>query len=250
MNILIPLLVSSIAGFSTLIGTIPIFIKINNKNINRFITVFLSFSIIIMIGISITDLIPPSYFYIINQYALFKGTFIAILTFLLGGGLITLISLKIDKIGLKNNDLYKLGLLNMIALMLHNLPEGMATFLSSYTDINLGIKLSIAIMLHNIPEGISIAIPIYYATNNRLLAIKNTLISGLAEPLGALLAYLLFKNIINSLIISIILMLVAGIMIFLSINKIYKETIKYNEYKYIKYGFLMGILFLIISLVI
>ena len=250
MNIIIPLLVSSIAGFSTLIGTIPIFIKINNKNINRFITICLSFSIIIMIGISIIDLIPSSYFYIINQYTFFKGSFIAILAFLLGGGLITLISSKIDKISLKKNDLYKLGILNMIALMLHNLPEGMATFLSSYTNINLGIKLSIAIMLHNIPEGLSIAIPIYYATGNKLLAIRNTLISGLAEPLGAILAFLIFKNIINNLIISIILIVVAGIMIFLSINKIYKETFKYNEYQYIKYGFLIGILFLIISLVI
>ena len=250
MNFFIPLFISLMAGLSTLVGVIPVFIKINKKHINKFITFCLSFSISIMIGISITDLIPSSYFNILNRYSLFKGNLVAILAFLLGGWLITLISSKIDKISLKKSDLYKLGLLNMIALMLHNLPEGMATFLSSYTNINLGIKLSIAIMLHNIPEGISIAIPIYYATNNRWLAIKHTLISGLAEPLGAILAFILFKNIINDLIISIILIIVAGIMIFLSINKIFKETIKYNEYKYIKYGLLVGIIFTLLGVLL
>ena len=245
MKLLIPLLISMIAGFSTLIGALFVFIKIDKKNINKFITICLSFSAAIMIGISITDLIPSSYFIILNKYSLFKGNLIAILTFLLGGSAIILISLKFDKLALKKSSLYKLGILNMIALMLHNLPEGMATFLSSYTNISLGVKLSIAIMLHNIPEGISIAVPIYYATNNKYSAFKYTFLSGFAEPLGALLAFILFKNIINDLIISIILILVAGIMIFLSINKILDETLKYHEHKYIKYGFLFGIIFII-----
>ncbi len=84
----------------------------------------------------------------------------------------------------------------MIVLILHNLPEGIATFLSSYHNTSLGIKLSIAIMLHNIPEGISIAVPIYYATKNRKKkAIKATLLSGLSEPVGALLAFVFLKKI-------------------------------------------------------
>ena len=200
-----------------------------------------------MIGISLTDLIPSSYYMMINNYGVLYGNFLAIATFLLGGLLITLISSKIDKIGLKNNNLYKLGILNMIALMLHNLPEGMATFLSSYNNVSLGIKLSIAIMLHNIPEGISIAIPLYYSTNNKILAIKYTMISGLAEPLGAIISFLLFRNIINSINISIILIIVSGIMIFLSINKILHEALKYNEYEYIKYGIIIGILIIILG---
>ena len=250
MNIMIPLLISTMAGFSTIIGSILIFIKIDDKYINKFITVCLTFSAAIMIGISITDLIPNSYFNIISKYSWFKGNFITILIFLFGGYIITLISSKIDKKMDNTGNLYKLGILNMIALMIHNLPEGMATFLSSYTNINLGIKLSIAIMLHNIPEGISIAIPIYYATKNKLLAFKYTFISGFAEPIGAILSFILFKNIINNLTISIILILVAGIMIFLSINKIYSETLKYKEYKYIKYGIIIGIIFIIISRVL
>ena len=250
MSILIPLFISFMAGFSTLIGVIPIFIKIKKNNINKLITFCLSFSIAIMISISVTDLIPTSFFYIINKYSLINSILMAVLAFLFGGWLITLISSKIDKIGIKNDNLYKLGILNMIALMLHNLPEGMATFLASYSNISLGIKLSFAIMLHNIPEGISIAIPLYYATNNKWSAIKHTLLSGMAEPLGAILAFIIFKNLINKLILSIILIIVAGIMVFLSINKIYQETLTYNENKYIKYGLLFGSIFILLSFLI
>ncbi len=250
MYLFVPLFISTAAGFSTLIGALPIFIRIHKNNINKFITVCLSFSGVIMIGISIFDLIPMSYFNIINKFSLIKGTFIASFLFIVGGLLITFLGVKIDKINTKKGNLYKLGLLNMLALMFHNLPEGMATFLSSYADISLGIKLSIAIMLHNIPEGISIAIPIYYSTNNRLTALKHTFLSGIAEPLGALLAFIFFKDFINKLIISFILIIVAGIMIFLSINKIFQETLKYNENKYIKYGLLFGIVFILISFLI
>ena len=87
----------------------------------------------------------------------------------------------------------------MIVLIFHNLPEGIATFVSSYHDINLGLKLGLAIMLHNIPEGISIAIPIFYSTKSKIKAFRATLISGLSEPLGALLAFIFFKNYVNDL---------------------------------------------------
>ncbi len=236
---IIPIIISTIAGLSTILGSLVILFKIKKYNI--FITFCLSFSASVMIGISILDLIPKSYFNIINNYGLFKTNILLIITFIVCYYIIK----YIDKLTNNTNDLYKLGILNMIALILHNLPEGMATFLSSYTNISLGVKLSIAIMLHNIPEGISIAVPIYYSTNNKYSAFKYTFLSGFAEPLGALLAFILFKNIINDLIISIILILVAGIMIFLSINKILDETLKYHEHKYIKYGFLFGIIFII-----
>jgi len=135
----------------------------------------------------------------------------------------------------------------MIALMLHNLPEGIVTFLSSYQNIELGIKISIAIMLHNIPEGISIAVPIYYATNDRKKAVKKTLISGLAEPLGAILAFLFLRNVITNTMIGFILLLVAGIMITLAIHELLPKALKYNENKYILLGFGIGILLLLIN---
>jgi ZIP family zinc transporter len=199
-----------------------------------------------MIGISITDLIPESLF-VLLKYNLTKGILISIISFIIGIILIKILSIKINKAKLNNESLYKLGILNMIALMLHNFPEGIATFLSSMQDINLGIKLSIAIMLHNIPEGISIAVPIYYSTHNKFEAIKKTFISGLAEPIGAILSFILLKNYITSELISIILLIVAGIMITISIEDIYPEALKYKENKSIISGLLLGLITILIG---
>ena len=127
----------------------------------------------------------------------------------------------------------------MIALMIHNLPEGIATFMSSYKDISLGINLGIAIMMHNIPEGISISVPIYYSTGSKRRGVGYSLLSGITEPLGAILAYILLKEYINDVSLSIVLILVAGIMITISIDELLPESIKYS-YKYVKYGLVVG----------
>lgn len=246
MEIIGPLLVSTIAGFSTIIGALIIFLKLKKENINKFISVCLSFSLAIMIGISITDLVPNSLKVLLSDN-LNKGLIIAIFSFLIGVLSIKLLINKINNIKNDTNSLYKLGILNMIALMFHNFPEGIATFLSSYQDINLGIHLGIAIMLHNIPEGISIAVPIYYATKSKKEAIKKTFISGLAEPIGAILSFIFFKKFITNELISIILLLVAGIMITISIEEIFPNTLKYNEKKFIIIGLLLGITLILIN---
>ena len=244
MEIIGPILITFIAGLSTVLGSIIIFLNIKKERINAFITFCLSFSLAIMIGISITDLIPHSFFNLVNNYSFFKGIIISIVFFILGAILIAKLSKKIEEQGSSNN-LYRLGILNMLALMLHNLPEGIATFMSSYQDIELGLKLAFAIMLHNIPEGISIAVPIYYATKSKSKAIMRTLISGFAEPLGAILTFLFLMPYINETMISIVLMLVAGIMISLSINKLLPESLKYKEDKYIYLGLISGTLLVI-----
>ena len=240
-KILISFLISMLAGLSTLIGCLFIFIK--PKNINKFIGISLSFSATIMILISLLELIPDCFFYLSNKYNYIYSLILLIFMLFIGYIINTSINKKLNK----NNspDLYKIGILSMIALMIHNLPEGILTFLTSTIDIKLGLKLSLAIMMHNIPEGIAIAIPIYYSTNSKYKAIKNTLISGLSEPLGALLAYLFLYRFISNTMISIILLFVAGIMISLSINDIYKESKKYSD-KYLLIGFIIGLIFIIL----
>ncbi len=246
MEIIGPLLVSTIAGLSTVFGALIVFLKIREECINKFISICLSFSLAIMIGISLTDLIPSS-LSVLLKANLNKGLIISIISFFTGVFSIKYLISKVSKIKKNTNNLYKLGILNMIALMLHNFPEGIATFLSSYQDISVGIHLGIAIMLHNIPEGISIAVPIYYATKSKKEAIKKTLISGFAEPLGAILAFVLFKNFITNEFISIILLLVAGIMIAISIEEIFPETLKYKENKSIIKGLLLGIVLILVN---
>ncbi len=135
----------------------------------------------------------------------------------------------------------------MLVLLLHNLPEGIATFISSYNDLGMGIKLGISIMLHNIPEGISIAVPIYYGTKSKKKALLMTFLSGFAEPIGGLIAFLLLRNIISDVLINVILLIVAGIMITLSIEEILPKSLSYKENKLISYGVGVGIILIIIS---
>lgn len=246
MTFLMPLLISSIAGLSTVIGSLVIFKKWQRENINKFITFCLSLSLIIMIGISVTELVPEASYAILTEYKLAKGIFISMLVFILGIFMVYIINKKIEK-KTTNLDLYRLGILSMLALMLHNLPEGIVTFLSSYQNMELGLKISVAIMLHNIPEGISIAVPIYYATGSKKEAIKKTFISGLAEPFGAILAFLFLRNFITNTMIGLILLFVAGLMITLAIHELLPKALSYYENKYIILGFFIGILLLIIN---
>lgn len=245
-NFIYAFLISTLAGLSTLIGCIFIFIKI--KNIDRFLSISLSFSSCVMMLISIFDLIPNSFFEIFFKYK-YNGLLMTLFAFCLGVLLINLSNKIVNKLEEKGSSLYKLGIISAVVLIMHNIPEGIITFLTSNNDLELGIKIAIAITLHNIPEGIAISIPIYYSTKRVGKAIATTLISGLSEPLGAILAYLFLYKYITNDILNLIFIMVAGIMISLAINEILKESIKYSNKnnKYIYIGFGIGILFFLFS---
>ena len=155
-------ILTTLAGLSTLIGTIPIFIK--NKT-NKIIISSLSFAAGVMITVSITDLIPESLNYITKTFKIIPTLLIIGIFISLG----IILSMTIDKYINPNREgeLYKVGIISMIAIILHNIPEGIITYLSTEKNIKLGISLTIAIALHNIPEGISIAVPIYYGRKSR-----------------------------------------------------------------------------------
>lgn len=246
MEIIGALLVSTIAGLSTMFGALVIFFKFKEQNINKFITASLSFSLAIMIGISITDLIPESSYILLSNYGIGKGILASLLAFIIGIILVKYLHKLMDKTE-ATNDLYKLGILNMLALILHNFPEGIATFMSSYKDIELGLKLGLAIAFHNIPEGISIAVPIYYATKSKKNALFKTFLSGIAEPIGAILAFIFLSKYITDELISIILLLVGGIMITLAIEVILPKAKKYNLNKFLYLGLLIGIILILIN---
>ena len=246
MEIIGALLVSTIAGLSTMLGAFVIFFKCKEQNVHKFITASLTFSLAIMIGISITDLIPESTYIILSSYGIGKGIVVSVITFIIGIILIKYLHKLMDKTE-QANDLYKLGILNMLALILHNFPEGIATFMSSYKDIELGLKLGLAIAFHNIPEGISIAVPIYYATKSKKNALFKTFLSGIAEPIGAILAYIFLSKYITDTFISMILLLVGGIMITLAIEVIYPKARKYNLNKYLYLGLFVGTILILIN---
>lgn len=239
-NLFFSLLISSISGLSTLLGALIIFVK--NKNKNKIIYNSLIFSSFIMIFISVSDLIPNSFNLISKNYNIFFSIML-IITYILFGFIIVEIINDKNK---NKSDLYKIGIVSAMAMVMHNLPEGIITFITTTKDVGLGINLAVSIALHNIPEGISIAIPIYYSTNSKLKTFSYTFIAAIVEPVGALLS-LLFINKINDYLFGIILSVTSGIMIYLSIFDLLKEVRKYLKKREIVIKYLL--FFIVISFI-
>lgn len=233
-----------IAGLSTMIGTIFIFFKF--KNTNNIILSSLSFAAGVMITVSLTDLLPESLNLLKNYFYPFPAWLIMFIFFVIG----ILISMGIDKYlpsnDNKNGQLYKVGIISMLAIILHNIPEGIATYMATTSNISLGISLTLAIAFHNIPEGISISIPIYYASKSRLKAFNYTLISALSEPFGALIAFIFLQRFINDFILGVLFAIIAGIMVHISIYELIPTSFKYHKKKlsfiFIIIGFLLTML--------
>ena len=133
----------------------------------------------------------------------------------------------------------------MLGIMLHNIPEGIATFVLSTIDLKLGILLSVAIILHNIPEGISIGIPIYYSTKSKFKAFIYTFISGFSEIIGAIITYIFLYKYINNSFIGVILSLTVGIMSYISLSELLPTAIKYNKKKTTIIFFIIGFIFML-----
>lgn len=236
-------ILSSIAGISTLIGFLFIFIKRNREVI---ISKALGFASGVMLTISVIDLVPNSFLLIINNYSKIHTLFLIIIGFLIGIVLSSIIDKKVEKNSKNSTKLYKLGLITMLVIMMHNIPEGIATYITTTQNTKLGLVLTIAIALHNIPEGISISVPIYYSTNSKFKSFLYTFISGISEPLGAIISYLFLSRFVNNTILGMIYSVIAGMMINIAINELYKESVSYNKKNTIIY-FIIGSFIMILN---
>lgn len=241
-------LLTTLAGFSTMLGVIPIFIKLRDEN--QIITASLAFAAGVMICVSITDLIPESILMLENYYNGFITVLLVFLFLLIG----IVVSSFIDKVFPTNPivsnshvSLYKVGIISMVAIILHNLPEGIATFISTTKDTSLGISLAVAIALHNIPEGISISVPIYYSTKSKIKAIFYTFISAMSEPLGAILTYLFLFPFINNVVLGLLFAFIAGIMIQISLTELIPTAQNYSYPKITKIFFIIGVIFMLVK---
>ena len=241
MSDLMVIIISSLACLSTMIGTFLIYVKMKEQG--RILAFSLGLAFIVMFLISIFDLIPEALCLMreIKMNNIFSKSLVCLL---IGYLLVSITEKKIDN----DNQLYKIGVLSMITLFIHNLPEGIITSITTYNNTKLGLKMSALIMLHNIPEGICIALPIYYATKSKFKAYKYTFISGLGEVIGAVLSILFLKKFITIKLLAIILMITSGIMITLSLDKILKEALSYKKYKDMCLGILLGIIIIILTL--
>ena len=239
------LVLSFFAGMSTLLGALIIFVT--NKKSEKLVTISLGFAGGVMISVSFTDLLPNANA-LLTQHGGYRFGILAEVFFLLTGVVVAgLLDRFIPQEPEKHGDgkvhenLFRVGFVSTMAIGLHNFPEGIATFMAGYENMALGISIAAAIAMHNIPEGISVAMPIYFATGNKMKALKYTFLSGIAEPLGALLAFFVLKPFINDLTLGIIFALISGVMLYIAIEELIPSSRQYGYSKEALFATFMGI---------
>lgn len=243
MNTIHIFLLTLLASISTLPGFFIIFLK-GNKN--KIISKSLSFASGVMFSISFFELFTESIKFLNLDYNKLISVIIFIISFFIG----FISSFILNKITSVDNKLYKTGLVSMIGIIMHNIPEGILTFATYSYDKTLGKMIILLIMMHNIPEGLSIAVPIYYSTKSKIKAFAFTLLSAISEPFGALIALLLLKDLITNTFLGITLSIVSGIMISISIFSLLPEAYEYDEDDKLVIWFMIGMIFVLINLII
>lgn len=241
MNNALPIFLSFLAGISTVLGGLVIIFKkeYNSQNLS----VFLGFSAGIMIGISLFDLLYNSYIYLSNK----TNNIILIFIFVILG---ILIAILIDKLVPKgSNEIGRVGVISLIGIIIHNIPEGIATFITASYDIKLGISFALAIAIHNIPEGIAISIPLFSKTRNIKSTLLFTSIAGFSELLGAIISCIFLSNYINITTMGILFAIIAGIMLHISFFELLPLSLS-NDKKRGIYSLIIGILFILINIYI
>lgn len=251
-NILFPLLLTLGAGLSTGIGSaIAFFARRTNT---RLLSFSLGLSGGVMIYVSFVELFQQANITLQAAWGTHTGTLMTVVAFFAGILLIGIIDRlvpsvenpheahKIEEMEKqpRNPKLMRMGLMTALAIGIHNFPEGIATFTTAVDNTSLGIAIAVAIAIHNIPEGIAVSVPIYYATGDRLRAFKLSLLSGLAEPVGALLAWAVLMPFMSPTLMGCILAGVAGIMVFISIDELLPAAREYGEAHTSIYGVVAG----------
>ncbi len=148
------------------------------------------------------------------------------------------------------NRLMKTGLMTGVAIAIHNFPEGLAAFGTALGDANLGIVIAIAIAIHNIPEGISVSLPIFYATQDRKKAFWWSFLSGVAEPIGGLLGFLVLRPFLSDGLIGGLLSFIAGIMVYISLDEILPTAHHYGHGHEVVIGVIIGMGVMALSLLL
>lgn len=255
-NILLALFLTLLAGLSTAIGGL---ISILAPNTNkRFLSVALGFSAGVMIYVSMIEIFFKAETSLILEFGQKTGKIINVISFFAGMIIIAIIDklipseqnpheIKTEE-NYKSIKLIRMGLFTALAIAIHNFPEGLATFISAMQSPSVAIPIVVAIAIHNIPEGIAVAMPIYHATGSKSKAFKLSLLSGLAEPFGAIIGFVILMPIMNDIVFGIIFAAVAGIMVFISIDELLPAAREYGKHHLSIYGMISGMIVMAISL--
>lgn len=253
------LALSTLAGLSTGLGGAVAFTKSRHP---KLLAGGLGLSGGVMVYVSFVELFPDA----LERIGLVTGQRWAhvwtALAFFGGMGLIALIDALVPEpqnphvapaeIGsgsdVRHAELRRVGLMTALAVGIHNFPEGFATFVSGYQDWRMGLPVGVAIGLHNIPEGIAIAVPVLFATGDPRRAFLWALLSGLAEPIGAILGWLALGAILDDLTMGVSLAAIAGIMVFISLDQLIPNSRRYDAGHVPVYGLVAGMVVMAVTL--
>jgi len=267
-GLILAFLVTLGAGLATGIGsTLAFFTKTTNKS---FFAIAMGFSAGVMVYLSFVEIIPKSTKYIAETIPAVQASAVAAIA-MVGGMIVMAIidalvpsganpheNTEIELLGSDqersearaNKVLLRTGLFVALAIAIHNFPEGLATFLLVLDDPQIGIALAIAVALHNIPEGIAVSVPVYYATKSKAKAFRLSFLSGLAEPAGAVIGYLLLAQFLDHFVLGILFAMVAGVMVFLAIDTLLPTARNSARGHLSVYGFIAGVAVMAASLVL
>lgn len=247
------------AGLATSLGgLLGVFGKVGNT---KLLSLGLGFSAGVMVYISLFEILPKGRDALVAVHGEVPGNWVMVLGFFGGIALIAVIdqlvpaSVNPHEPGLitethRKHMLLRTGLMTALALGLHNFPEGFANFVAGLQSPEIAVAVAVAIALHNIPEGLAVAVPVYHATGSRRKALWWSSMSGLAEPVGALIGYLLLFPFMSDTLLGVVFAGIAGIMVFISLDELLPAAEEYGAHHLAIYGVVAGMAVMAVSLVL
>lgn len=263
-NVLFAFALTLFAGLATGVGSLMAILT--KKTSPRFLSASLGFSAGVMLYVSFAEILVKGQEALIGTLGTKPGSWATVGGFFGGILLIALIDNLIPSAENPHevhtveemdgqseehkSKLMRMGLFTALAIAIHNFPEGLATFTAAMSDPSLGIPVAVAIAIHNIPEGIAVAVPVFYATGSKKRAFRLSFLSGLSEPIGALVGYLLLRTFFNDTVMGLLFAAVAGIMVYISLDELLPSAREYGEHHVAIWGLVAGMAVMAVSLLL
>jgi len=265
-----------LAGLTTGIGGL---IGLSSRRFStEFITMALGFSAGAMVYVSLVEILPKARLALQPLLGAQRGYGCTVLAFFAGILLMALVdgllpthpaiesiqdlaaspAQAADKLADRRPDqqspqrskLLRMGIFSALALFIHNFPEGLATFLGALENPKVGVSIAVAIAIHNIPEGLAVSAPVFFATRSRSKAFWASFLSGMAEPLGGLMGFFLFRSFPNPLIFGLVFAAVAGVMVYVSLDELLPAATGYGNHRLAITSLIAGMFVMAASLVL
>lgn len=262
-NVLLAFILTVIAGLSTGIGSaLAFFSKRTNK---AFLSVSLGFSAGVMIYVSLIEIFAKAQDSLVEVHGEYTGAWMTVGAFF--GGILVIACIdrmipsyenpheahpieQMQQPVSHEGRLMRMGVFTALAIGIHNFPEGFATFFGVLSDPAIGVGITIAIAIHNIPEGVSVSVPVYFATGSKKKALWLSFLSGVSEPVGAVIGYTILRPFFSKSVFGLLFGAVAGIMVFISLDELLPTAKEYGKGHMAIYGLIAGMAVMALSLLL